>query len=295
MGDNGAMSAPANNRVVILLGTNYSGSHLLSHLLSAHSACIGVGELHRYEHLLKGDENEPVAAEYGSSPLFAGLNELALEQWYDTLVQRATEQFGLAPVIIDNSKKVRWVKKIVDSPRMDLRLVHLLRDPRALVLRWLNTYDTNRRRRTQRLRVAKRVPTRASQILAGDWTNVFVYKWLRENRQITEFIAKNKYAHAMVTYHDMVFDTEPMLQRLMPLLGLDYEPGQLRFGESSQFGTTKKAHADAVQRSEIRPDLKWQTQLDPSAVQAVNANQDVTNYLEGLGLALGERGIVRRG
>ena len=87
MGDNGAMSASANNRVVILLGTNYSGSHLLSHLLSAHSACIGVGELHRYEHLLKGDENEPVAAEYGSSPLFAGLNEMEHQGLSSSLIR----------------------------------------------------------------------------------------------------------------------------------------------------------------------------------------------------------------
>lgn len=286
------MPTTASNRVVILLGTNYSGSHLLSHLLSAHSACIGVGELHHYERLLAGDQSLPVVAEYNSSPLFAGLSELAVERWYGTLAQRFAEQAGAAPVIIDNSKKVRWVKKVAHAPRLDLRLVHLLRDPRALVLRWLNTYDTDKRRRAQRLRVAKRMPSRATQILAGDWTDVFVYKWLRENRQISDFIAKNRYAHAIVTYHDMVFDTEAMLHKLMPRLGLDYEPGQLRFGEGSNFGTTKTAHADAVQRSEIRPDVKWQTQLDARAVQAVNANQDVVKYLAGLGLELGERGIV---
>lgn len=286
-------NATAPNRGVILLGTNYSGSHLLSHLLSAHSRCLGVGELHRYQQLIEASKNAPVVSEYNSSPLFKDLSALPVEQWYDTLLQRFAEQQDIVdPVIIDNSKKVRWVRRVAPAENLQLRLVHLIRDPRALVLRWLNTYDTEKRRRTQRRRVAKRVPARAARILAGDWANVFIYKWLRENRQISRFLAKNDYPHVTVSYHDMVFDTEPMLQRLMPRLGLVYEPGQLMFGEGSHFGTAKSAHAETVKRSEIRPDLKWQTQLDPNAAQAVATNSDVVSYLAEIGLRCGAQGLV---
>ena len=284
------------NRGVILLGTNYSGSDLLSHLLSAHSSCLGVGELHRYQQLVSSSKSAAVVAEYNSSPLFAGLSGLPVEQWYDTLLQRFAEQQQITdPVIIDNSKKVRWVRQVAASENLHLRLVHLIRDPRALVLRWLNSYDTEKRRRTQRRRVAKRVPARAAQILAGNWVNVFIYKWLRENRQISRFLAKSEYPHALVSYHDMVFDTESILQRLMPQLGLSFEPGQLMFGEGSHFGTTKSAHADSVKHSEIRPDLKWHTQLDPGAAETVATNSDVVSYLAGLGLRCGEDGLVSVG
>jgi hypothetical protein len=284
-------SAP--HRVVVLLGTNYSGSHLLSHLLSAHSQCLGVGELHRYQQLLDGGGTAPVVSEYNSSPLFAGLDNLPVVQWHATVLQRYAEQSNVAgPVIIDNSKKIRWVEKIAQAENLDLRLVHLIRDPRALVLRWLNTYDTDKRRRTQRMRVAKRVPGRAHKILAGNWTTVFIYKWLRENRQITDFMAQRRYPHAVVTYHDMVFDTEALLAQLMPRLGLAYEPAQLRFGEGNTLGTTKTAHADAVKQSQIRPDLKWHTQLDSGAAQTVANNKDVGKYLRQLGLQCGEKGLV---
>jgi len=193
-----------------------------------------------------------VVSEYNSSPLFKDLSALPVEQWYNILLQRFAEQQEVVdPVIIDNSKKVRWVR-----------------------------------------RVAKRVPARAARVLAGDWANVFIYKWLRENRQISRFLAKNDYPHVTVSYHDMVFDTEPMLQRLMPRLGLVYEPGQLMFGEGSHFGTAKSAHAETVKRSEIRPDLKWQTQLDPNAAQAVATNSDVVSYLAELGLCCGDQGLV---
>ena len=287
-------SSPNNTRrVVIVLGTNYSGSHLLSHLLGAHSACFGVGELHRYEQLMDGGGDAPVVSEY-NSPLFEGLSEQPIRSWYGTLADRFAEQQSISrPVIIDNSKKVRWVKRVAQAENLDLRLVHLIRDPRALVFRWLNTYDTDKRRRTQRLRVAKRMPARAAQILPGDWVNVFVYKWLHENRQISQFMAQSKHARAVVTYHNTVFETEATLGRLMPRLGLVYEPDQLRFGEGSNFGTTKVAHADALRQSEIRPDLKWQTQLDQAAAQKVAENRDVQSYLRDLGLELAPDGIVQ--
>lgn len=287
------VKASAAPRAVIILGTNYSGSHLLSHLLSAHPDCLGVGELHRYQQLVEGSKRAPVVSEYDSSPIFSGLSGVPVEQWYATLSGRFAESERIAsPVIIDNSKKVKWARRVASAQDLDLRLVHLIRDPRALVLRWLNTYDTDKRRRTQRLRVAKRVPSRAAQILAGDWVNVFIYKWLRANRQISRFLADSDYPHRTVTYHDMVFDTEPMLQRLMPELGLTFEKCQLMFGEASNFGTTKTAHFESVQQSEIRPDLKWHTQLDPSAAASVVSNGDVVSYLAGMGLRCAEDGLV---
>jgi len=286
-----ASSTP--HRVVILLGTNYCGSHLLSHLLSAHSQALGVGEIHRYQQLIDDGGSAPVVSEYNSSPLFSGLDALPVNTWHQTVATRYAQASGIAdPVIIDNSKKVRWVKRLADAQGLQISLVHLIRDPRALVLRWLNTYDSDKRRRRQRMRVAKRVPARAAQILAGDWTTVFIYKWLRENRQIQRFMAKQPYPHAMVTYHDMVFDTSAMLTQLMPKLGLEYEAGQLQFGQGNTLGTTKTAHAQAVQQSEIRPDLKWHTQLHPSAAAAVTANRDVQTFLSQLSLRCGENGLV---
>jgi hypothetical protein len=130
--------------------------------------------------------------------------------------------------------------------------------------------------------------------LTGSWVDVFIYKWLRENRQISDYMARSKTAHAVVTYRNVVFDTQATLEKLMPRLGLEFEEGQLRFGEGNTFGTTKTAHADAVRQSEIRPDLKWQTQLDKSALRVIESNKDVARYLAQLGLSLGEDGLTAR-
>ncbi len=281
------------SRVVILLGTNFSGSHLLSHLLSAHSQCLGVGEIHRFQKLLESGGEAPVVSEYNSDPLFDGLAAEPVENWHEILLQRIAARLELAePVIIDNSKKVEWAVRIAKNSNLDIRFVHLVRDPRALVLRWLKTYETPRQQRRQRLRVARRMPARAPRILAGDLVTVYIYKWLRANRQILSYLKRVGNSSTLVTYHDMVFDTRQMLERLMPELGLDFEPGQLRFGEGTNFGTMKTAHAESVRRSEIRPDMKWQHDLPVDAIRAIETDADIGGYLAEQGLRFSPDGLV---
>ena len=283
----------ASSRVVILLGTNYSGSHLLSHLLSAHSQCLAVGEIHRYEKLLGTGGEASVVSEYNSDPLFSGLAAQPVRTWHEILIERSANRFQLTePVIVDNSKKVRWAKRISRNPNYDIRFVHLIRDPRALVLRWLKTYDTPRRQRRQRLRVARRMPARARRILTGDLISVYIYKWLRANRQILKYLRQESDSSMVITYHDMVYETQGMLERLMPVLGLKFEPGQLLFGEGTNFGTKKTAHVESVERSEIRPDLKWQSELSASDKGAIESNPDIGAFLRDVGLSFSTNGLT---
>lgn len=282
------------DRVAILLATNYSGSHLLSHLLSAHSQCFGVGELHRYGTLIKGTGAEPVVSDYNTDKLFAELDQVPQSEWHATLLRRFRSHSGIAqPLLVDNSKKVNWARAMTsESVSSDApTLLHLIRDPRALVLRWLNTYSQPNKRLTQRFRVARR--SGKLSVVFGDFVKVCIYKWLRENKQITDYLDQSGRRHAVITYRDMVFETEAMLRATMPLLGLDYEPDQLNFGEGNQYGTRKTAHADSVQRSVIKPDVKWQQQLDAAAIAAVENNMDVKRYLDRLDLSLVEDGLTQ--
>ena len=274
----------------MVLSTNYAGSHLLSPLVSAHPACLGVGELHRYSQLLDGDEKAPVVAEYASNPLYTGLDELPVANWHAEIGRRVG---GNSPVVIvDNSKKVKWLNLIRKNPDYEIVLVHLLRDPRALVMRWLNTYTSAASRRTQRLRVARRMPKHSLKIMFGSWETVFVYKWLRENLQIARCLEASGCDFARVTYRDMAFAAERTLQRLMPELGLAFDPVQLRFGESETLGTIKTQHEGTVRRSEIKPDLLWRDQLSASALLDIESNKTLQGYLDSVGLELVGDGLT---
>lgn len=292
--DGVGVSTPARHRIVVLLGTNYSGSHLLSHLLSAHPDCLGVGEIHRFHQLLDTGIDAAVVSEYRTDPLFEGLADQSVLTWHATLLTRFAERSKVAdPVVVDNSKRVEWVRRIARNRNYHIHCVHLIRDPRALVFRWLHTYTTPRTRRRQRLRAAKRLPGRGLRILCGPEAQVYVYKWLRMNREISRYLARSGLPWTVVTYHDMVFDTEHMLTRLMPVLGLTFHPEQLRFGQGSFYGTRKTAHVDAVERSEIRPDVKWRSEFPPASVALVERNADVQAYIGSLGLELTPNGLTR--
>ena len=275
-------------RIVVVMSTNYAGSHLLSHLLSAHPDAFGVGELHRYHTLIDDDVNAPVIAEYTENPIYEGLAEHSIDQWHRTIGTRVAAAGARGdswlPVIVDNSKKVKWVEQIAHADHNEICLVHLVRDPRALVARWLNTYTTRQRRRTQRLRIARRMPGSAFKVLRGSWETVFTYKWLRENLQIADFLARSPVPSATVTYRDLAFEAESALGWLMPKLNMTFDEAQLRFGESDTLGTTKTAHAESVSRSEIKPDLKWQNQLSDQAQEAIINNPDVQAFLQRLSL-----------
>jgi hypothetical protein len=274
-------------RIVVLMSTNYAGSHLLSHLLGAHPQCLGVGEIHRYAQLLNDHADASVITEYANNPVYVGLDRLPESQWHEEIGRRAN-----VDVIVDNSKKVKWLDQIRKNPNYDIKLVHLVRDPRALVARWLNTYTEARQRRTQRLRVAKRMPRHALEVLRGSWETVFLYKWLRENMQVNQFLIDSELSYVRVTYRDLAFSTEETLAMLMPELGLEFEAAQLRFGESDTLGTTKIDHAETVSRSEIKPDLKWQQQLSPEAQGFIEGHSAVTEFLQTLGLKFVSDGLT---
>ena len=274
-------------RIVLVMSTNYAGSHLLSHLLSAHPLCIGVGEIHRYSQLLNELPDAPVIAEYANNPIYIGLDRIPTTHWHEEIGRRSGAQ-----VIVDNSKKVKWLNQIKQNPNYDIKLVHLVRDPRALVSRWLNTYTGASERRTQRLRVAKRMPRHAFEVLRGNWETVFLYKWLRENRQVHKFLLNSKLQYTRVTYHDLVFSTEATLLKLMPEVDLAFDNAQLRFGESETLGTTKIGHAKTVNRSEIKPDLKWQRQLSLDARVLIETHVQLLRFLRSLELEFVTDGLT---
>ena len=272
------------------MSTNYAGSHLLSHMLSAHPDCYGVGEIHRFSELLEDHAEAPVIAQYANNPVYRGLDRLDVHTWHEEIGRRVDAENP--PVLVDNSKKVKWLRRIQENPHYDIRLVHLLRDPRALVARWLRTYTDASKLRVQRIRVAKRMPRHSLEVLTGNWETVFIYKWLRENRQVHEFVKTSGLPHAQVTYRDLAFAADDTLRALMPELGLAFAPEQLRFGESETLGTTKQEHAASVQRSEVKPDLRWQKELSPESQAQITEHPVLNHFLARLGLTFDGQGLT---
>lgn len=278
------MHAP---QVVFILATNYAGSHLLAHLLAAHSRCAGVGELHNYRKFRRrGSRSGNVVDDYGEHPAFAGLDALPVGAWHPRIFERLQPHRPQLSHLIDNSKRPGWARRF---PAASSYAVHLIRDPRALVSRWLRTYENERAWRRERRRVLQRRPWRL--LAASDPVEVYVQKWLIGNDAISRFAARRR--SALVTYRDLAQATAESLERLMPRLGLHYEPRQLDFGAHGiLLGTRKRDYRDAAERSAIELDLRWREHLSAAERTRVERHRGVQRHLSALGLVMTEEGLT---
>ena len=131
------------NKIVHVLSTNYAGSHLLTLQLGSHTQCLSIGEFHHFR--WKG-QRRPKACYLCSDdsvcPVYQGLADSPLEQLYPKLFTNIKQYNPAISTVIDNSKKTRWIQRFFDMPNYEQYYIHLIRDPRALVRRWILTEDT---------------------------------------------------------------------------------------------------------------------------------------------------------
>jgi len=124
-------------KLIFILSSNYSGSHFLSLLLGSHSKAVHLGET---KNLVKGDVNCYTCGKLNDCVLFKDINELTTDSLYPELFNRAGEQVNL---LVDTSKKITWINKFIHQKNnYEIKVIHLIRDPRALRRRWTNKYNS---------------------------------------------------------------------------------------------------------------------------------------------------------
>jgi hypothetical protein len=283
-------------RVIVIVALPHSGSHLLSQLLGAHDRCLSIGELHNYEkhtdRLRTGSDN--IISGYGEDALFSGLSKLPVNDWHVEILKRAGADYPLVTTLVDNSKRVGWCASLIRNPSLDVHPVHLIRDPRALLRYWLLSYDRPKKIRRQRIRHARMRPFQAPMLLSCSPRELYVRKWLIRNEQATALLRDSGHSANVVSYHDLATRPESVLRSLMPRLGLDYQAGQLKYGEATQHGTLKRDYQEASTSSAIRLDVRWQTDLSAADIRAVTEDDRVRAYLSSLDLDLSEDGLTAR-
>jgi hypothetical protein len=279
--------------VIFILSGNYAGSHLLARLLGAHPRCADIGELRNLPKFSRrrGPNASGTAAAFAESPLFEGFLEDSPDHWHERLLARIRREDPGVNVLIDNSKRVDWVDRFVGGSNLDVRCVHLLRDPRALVRRWQQTFDRPARRRRIRLREVRRQWRNGLRILRAPEPEMLAWRWLRENREISAWLQRHRPLARRLSYLELLEDPEGTLRRLMPALGLDYHVDQLEYERSPQYGTRKADWSAVAESGPLRPDLRWQRELDAAARDAVTSLPELREHLAELGYGFAERGL----
>lgn len=274
--------------VAYILSTNYAGSHYLSLLLGSNTRARHIGEVCQLRRPV-GQENLR-ECDLNRGTVLDGIGPANIDRIYDIIFSRLDPSVD---VLVDASKRLEgWADRFLDNDRYQLKFIHLIRDPRALVRRF-GLRSTFPRLLRWRWKLFQAFPkSRPCLLVAPQWT-VLLHVWLQQNQAITRFIRQHQLDSMLVTYRDLARQTGPELERLMTWLGLTYEPAQLEYWNFDHIGTQKRNYEWVKQQKTTYFDLRWQTEL-PAAVQhAIARHPLVTAYLADLGLRLTDDGLTR--
>lgn len=214
-----------------------------------------------------GYTNRPgIFAQFGRAPLSSD-RRLEVERYGENtaeIVEAAADQYmamsGERPrVIVDASKDPYRALWLARSDRVDLRVVHLIRDPRGAV-HSLTKHCVDRR---------ERIVMAARRALAWDVENLLAQKVLSNHVHSDHGLS--------VHYEDLVDDPVAVLSRVAEMCGAKADPG------APERAASVAVHSVAgnpmrQQRRPISHDLSWQTDMDPSVRSMVSVMTRPTRW-----------------
>jgi hypothetical protein len=279
-------------QLIFILSSNYSGSHFCSLLLGSHSKTEHLGEL---KNLHKTSGGRPCfACGRGSESecsLFKDINLVAREDVYEEIFYRLGDR---QPILIDASKKPKWFKNFVNDDRYDIKLIHLIRDPRALARRWLMRFDELDRGPRERIKQCRKNPLRIPLFLFGDLLSVCIYKWYEQNKDIADFIDASNRPSKLITYRNLAFDQDATLEEICEWIGVDFEPSQKNYWEFEHHGTQKREYEWVKKQGGAQFfDLRWKTFLNETQQRKILNNSSVNKLLRRLGLKFVDDGLQK--
>lgn len=263
--------------VIFLVGANYSGSTLLDVIFDTHSEVVGVGELLQYP--IAVSKNYPCSCDkklndcqfwqnvfkkinprtrlgisrnktdflldkdnyfycYGKQrepvDLPAWLEKM--EQIYKSILIQSNKEF-----VFDSSKDPLIGEALLKSNKLDIVLVHLVRDGRGSVSSFKNIHPEVELSLMDRLGI--------------------MYRWLVVNLKME--VIKRRYPDKCfyLSYENFVRNPEELLKKLINELGINFERSMLKFDEKIHHQAGGNIGVRFInkkgRKSKIKEDLRW--------------------------------------
>jgi hypothetical protein len=276
-------------RILYILSTSYAGSHFLSLMLGSNSQAMHIGEVKRLRKARDGSESSVcyVCGDEGLCPVLSGINQENINDIYENIFSKVDP--GIT-TLVDASKKPFWAERFINDDKYEYKFIHLIRDPRAYIRRMTLRYKELGRRLRVRRQVAVECPKLALYFLFRSDSILYAYRWLQQNQEISDFLARNRLKASLVTYRDLAMDTANQLQRLTEEAGLIFEPAQLEYWKAVHHGTQKIEYQ--ANKSEKIFDLRWREFLSPELSSKIVADRNINKYLTSIGLKIAENGLT---
>jgi hypothetical protein len=271
--------------VVFVLSSRHSGSTWVGYVLGSTPESAFLGEYYR-----AWDEHArvpcTVCAGRGLSAcsVLHDIESAPPEHAFDLAAQRTNKR-----MLIDSSKQLEWTAKFLNRDNIDVRFVHVFKDPRG----WLSSF---RRRYSGTLDDAMAL-------------------WCKENREYQDFIRSAGGRGMSVSYDLLALSPERLFGELFKFCELPFNEESLYYWNTEHHGFAANGASDALIKSSnliaapshfatgddafykqnsqhLFHDTRWQAELTSDENAAIQRNPDVKALLRSLGFRLTDDGIV---
>ena len=202
------MKASATQRTVaFIVSEGRSGSTWLSYVLGSHTGAAHLGEYYR-PFTMPGHVACRLCEARGRTEceILHGIENVPKEHAYDFAFERFHQ-----PILIDASKILEWVVNFLHQERFQVRVIHLMRDPRG----WFASEG------------------RRDPALLPD---VAITRWLDTNNKVIDLLASHHVPCFSVFYDDLAVHPERHFPPLCSFVGMRYESGALDYWNYEHHG-----------------------------------------------------------
>lgn len=163
-----------------------------------------------------------------------------------------------ARVVVDSSKYASHGLALTVIPEVELHVVHLVRDPRAVAWSWQRLMPMPEVHWTK-ARMPVKSPSRSALF------------WMLENLAIAR-LARRARSYTLLRYEDLVADPRGALRAVLGVLGEPVEPADALAGGKVELGENHTVAGNPIRFErgmvEIRADADWQARM-PARQRAV--------------------------
>lgn len=177
-----------------------------------------------------------------------------------------------ARMVVDSSKIAIRLKYLVRNPGVDVRVIRLIRDGRAVALTYTDS-DTYADASASHLRRGGSGDGRDRDRLT---LRDGAHEWRRSNEEADAILAGlDRAHHTTVTYEALCTNTQAVLAELWTFLGVPPIPLRRGWRACSRHVIGNGMRFDAT--DEVRLDERWKTTLDASALAVFEAEAGALN------------------
>lgn len=243
---------------IYIASLGHSGSTILTIALGSASGGISLGEvestirqMNREQHRCTCDFTAEQCPIWGS--LFADSNLRETRDLTDgyTRLHNGAKEMTNVQFIVDSSKHLRALTSIPSTEGVETKVVFLVKDPRnyfvSHVKKWRSSKDSTHRKPEKRR--ARSFPAELA---------VAIGSWWYGNRKILRTLRSGGYDYVVLSYEDMVLDTERTEQRLSDFLGTPVSLTDYTIKPEQQHILRGNAlRHDPSRSSRLRYDYRW--------------------------------------